>query len=414
MPRGGYLTSATLLETIKREAMIPSSQSALSDSDLLAMANLELKIGMMPSIMQYHQEFLVRTDPPVDIAVNQSAYPIPYRAVGGKVRELFYLDESNNFCRMSRINPDHKPYYQQSNVNLSFLHYYLEGDSVVLIPPVTTSPVGSLVFSYYMRPNELVDDSRVATITSISTTDLSGDITAITAAGSAVITSAAHGLTTGNIILLSSTNCTPAIDDFYAVTVLSANTFSVPVTTTVAGTTGSWTYDTTIYTVDQIPTNVTPFLQGGTTITGFSTQTLMDVCQTLPGHKTMAYDISPLAIDTTNLTMQFYTPDLITYSFSPMVVPAPVAGDYIAFAGECIIPQIPTDLQDVLSQRVVLRALQALGDAQGYGIAQTKLTEMEKSTGNLIDNRAEGNPTKISNLGGTLRAVKAFNRTRYY
>ncbi len=409
MPRGGYLTSETLLETIKREAMVPANQSTLTDADFLAMANQEVRIGMMPSIMQYHQEYLVRTDPPVPILANQSAYPIPYRAVGGKVREVFYVDTSGNLCRMVRISPDHKPYFQQSNVQNQYINYFVEGDSVVLIPAVQSNPVGSLVFSYYMRPNELVDESRIATITSIVNTDLSGSAT-ISAAAAAVFTSVAHGLTTGNIVLISGTNCTPVIAGNYSVTVLTADTFSVPVTTTIAGTSGTWTYDTTIYTVDQIPTGVTPFLQGGNTITAFSTSSLLDVCQTLPGHKTMAYDITPLAIDATNKTIQFYTPDLDTYVQSPYVVPAPIAGDYIAFAGECHIPQIPTDLQDVLSQRVVLRTLQALGDAQGYGIAQSKLKEMELATGNLIADRTEGAPQKINNLGGTLRKAKAYNR----
>ncbi len=410
MPRGGYLTSTTLLETIKREAMVPASNFALNDADFLAMANQELRIGMMPSIMQYHQEFGVRTDAPIAIAANQSAYPIPYRAVGSKVREVFYMDQNNNWCKMSRIDPDHKPYYQQTNSANTYIHFYVEGNSVVLIPSVSSTPVGSLVYSYYMRPNELVDETRISSITDVTTTDTSGSITTISAAAAAVCTSVAHGLTTGNIVNISASNSTPVILGNYAVTVLSADTFSVPVTTTIAGTTAAWTYDTTIFTVDQIPTGVTAFIQAGNTITGFSTTSLLDICQTLPGHQTLAYDIQPLAINATNRTIQFYTPDITTYSFSPNVIPAPVAGDYIAFAGECFIPQIPTELHDVLSQRVVLRALQALGDAQGYGIAKDKLGEMEKSTGTLIDNRTEGAPTKISNLGGTLRAVKSFNR----
>jgi hypothetical protein len=414
MPRGGYLTSSTLLDTIKREAFIPVNQSTLTDDDLLDMANQEVRIGMMPSIMQYHQEYLVRSDTPTPIVVNQASYAIPYRAVGGKVRELFYLDNSNNLCLMSRISPDHKPYYQQSAIQNNYLHYFLEGDSVLLMPFVNSSPVGSLVFSYYMKPNELVDESRVATILTIANTNTSGAITAITAAASAVITSPNHGLTSGNIILISGSNCTPVVDGFQTVSVLDANRFTVPITTTSPGTQGSWTYQTTTYGVDQLPSNVTPFLQGGTTVSGFTPSTLLDICQTLPGHKTMAYDISPLAVNSINKTITFYTPDIVQYIYSPNVNAAPVPGDYIAFAGEAIIPQIPSDLHDVLSQRVVLRALQALGDTQGYQIAASKLAEMEKSTATLIDNRTEGSPQKVSNLGGTLRAVKAFNKTRYY
>lgn len=68
----------------------------------------------------------------------------------------------------------------------------------------------------------------------------SGTITANTLAVSTVITSATHGLSTGNVITIAGSNSTPSINGSFNVTVLSANTFSIPVTVTVAGTVGSW------------------------------------------------------------------------------------------------------------------------------------------------------------------------------
>src|SRR3990167_5315956 len=102
----GYLTTDTLLEMIKTESMVPDSNAALDDDDFLAMANQEMRIGMLPTIMQFHEEYLVRTDTPTALVANQSAYAIPYRAVGGKLREVFYLDTSNNLNKMVRVNPD--------------------------------------------------------------------------------------------------------------------------------------------------------------------------------------------------------------------------------------------------------------------------------------------------------------------
>jgi hypothetical protein len=411
----GYLTTSTLIEQVKIESMMPSSQAALSDDDLLRMANQEIRVGMLPTIMQFHEEFGVYTDAPYPIIANQSAYQVPYRAVGGKVRTVFYLDESNNFCRLTRVDPPQIPYFQQSSVQNNYVTFFMEGDFVVLLPGVNSNPTGSLVMSYYMRPNELVDESRVATIKSVSNTNSQGTITGISVAAAAVITSQdPHGLTSGNIVLINQTNSTPAISGFYPVTVLSSTTFSVPVTTTGSGTTGEWIYNNTTYSVDQIPQNVTPFTQNGATVTGFSTSALLDVLRRNPGHHTFAYDVNPLAVDTVNKTITFYTPDIVTFSFSPNVIPAPVPGDYIAFAGEAIIPQIPSDLHDVLSQRVVCRVLQSLGDAQGYQIAKDKLDEMNKLMGNLIDNRTESQNKKIVNLSGTLRAAKAWNRSRFY
>lgn len=66
-------------------------------------------------------------------------------------------------------------------------------------------------------------------------------ITAISAANPTVITSVAHGLTTGDSIVIEGTNSTPILSGLYVATVLTVNTFSVPVTVTIPGTSGFFT-----------------------------------------------------------------------------------------------------------------------------------------------------------------------------
>jgi hypothetical protein len=389
----GYLTSSTLIETVKREAMIPTSQSTFTATDFLAMANQEMRIGLVPSIMQYHQEYYVRDSMPIKIVPNQSAYPIPYRAIGGKFRECFYLDSNNNLMSMSRISPDDRPFYQDSSYQNRFIYFYLQGNDIVLVPDVGANPTGSLIFSFYMRPNELVDESRVGTIKSISTTNQSGVITNISATGPSVLTSAGHNLVSGNVIKITGSNSSPSVDGFYPITVVDTNTFSIPITVMGSGTQGTWTYATATYGLDQMPV-------------GFSPSVKMDLMQTNPGHKTIAFDVYPLTVDPVNKTITFNISDVTSFAKPPSVGVAPVVGDYISFAGECIIPQAPADLHDVLSQRVVLRCLQALGDQNGATMAASKLGEMEKYTANLVDNRAEGQPQKVNNVRGILRSSK--------
>jgi hypothetical protein len=65
-------------------------------------------------------------------------------------------------------------------------------------------------------------------------------ITAISIANPTHITSTAHGLSTGNQIIISGSNSTPNIDGIYTITRLDANTFTIPVNVTVAGSTGGW------------------------------------------------------------------------------------------------------------------------------------------------------------------------------
>jgi len=66
-------------------------------------------------------------------------------------------------------------------------------------------------------------------------------VTSNTIANPTVVTSTAHGLSTGAQVVFSGSNCTPTIDGLRTVTVIDANTFSVPVNVTVAGTAGAFT-----------------------------------------------------------------------------------------------------------------------------------------------------------------------------
>ncbi len=74
----------------------------------------------------------------------------------------------------------------------------------------------------------------------------SGTITNVTIANPTVVTSANHGLTTGQLISISGTSTTPTINGNRTVTVTGANTFTVPVNVTgVSVVSGSWTSSAT-------------------------------------------------------------------------------------------------------------------------------------------------------------------------
>jgi len=68
----------------------------------------------------------------------------------------------------------------------------------------------------------------------------SGAITGVSAADPCVITSVNHGLISGRVIQISSSDTSPSIDGAKTVTVIDADTFSVPVSVISVGTTGTW------------------------------------------------------------------------------------------------------------------------------------------------------------------------------
>lgn len=84
------------------------------------------------------------------------------------------------------------------------------------------------------------DPKTVSTNYSTLIGNITGSITNISATNPAVITSVAHGLVDGRIISITGTNSTPTIDSTYTETFLNANTFSVPVSVVISGSTGSF------------------------------------------------------------------------------------------------------------------------------------------------------------------------------
>lgn len=309
-----YLTSSTLIESIKRRASIPQSQSTFTEDDFLAFANEELSIGLLPSIMQFHEEFLVYT---MDIPLlpNVQNYPIPPRAVGSKIRTAFYLDPQGNLRSVARVSPENAIFYQNSGIDTSYITFYLQNNEIVFVNKMGIAPTGSnLRVTYYLRPNQLVSESRCGVIAQINT---------------------------------------------------ETNTITLE---------------------DSVPSIFNN--------SGFQP---LDLIERIGGHRTKAMDLIPLST----------SDNTITFSSLPTNL---AVGDHVALAGETMIPQIPDDLHSVLAQRVAARCLEALGDQNGLQAANVKLAEMEQKTGNLIDNRTEGQPQKIVNFKGLLRNARIRRR----
>jgi len=163
------LTTNKLIDSIKRRAMIPSSNITFSDNDLIEFLNEEMNIGLIPSILQMKDEYLVFKEV-VAIQPNNSIYPIPSRAIGNKLRELSYSDDGRNEYNMAQIELDNKASNNYLNqVGFYASQFYVQGSNINLHPS-DFNYSGFLLFYYYMRPNYLVKDSSVAVIKDIDRT----------------------------------------------------------------------------------------------------------------------------------------------------------------------------------------------------------------------------------------------------
>lgn len=280
-----WYTSNDLIASVKRKISFPISQQTFTENDILAFANEEMFISQVPSVLQFHEEYFV-TYKQVPLQTNVSIYPIPDRATGMKLRDLFWSDQNGNLFEMTRIEEHDKAFFQRNvGANQAVHKFYIQGNDVVLTPSVVDSPTGFLIFVFYLRPNQLVKNERAATVQdftqtikinnslispldtiTITPTNLligpagsdvpSGEIpfTAVNTLGGTIssitinsnvetliTTSSNHQLSTNQFVTISGSNSNPIVDGTFPVQVLSPTTFIIPIQISTAGSTGSFT-----------------------------------------------------------------------------------------------------------------------------------------------------------------------------
>lgn len=400
-----WYTSDELVTAVKRKIMFPEHQVTFDSSDILAFANEEMVVSMVPTVNSYHEEYLIYTQT-IPLRSNISRYPFPKRAMGMKLRDIFYTDSNGNLFEMTRISPDDKAYFTRStSQNIDIYKFYIENNDIVLVPNISGSPSGSLILSYIMRPNQLVPNERAAiissfgkTLTVVNSSLIAGDTLTISYTNtdltttSAVFTAvsgspstnefqigASSEITATNIVTAINTNGIISTSNGSPATSQITCTFSNSTTTFVSS--GSGIVVSSLFLLNSLSVPTTVITSGS----------LIDILETDGGHKTLALDITPSNISTTSIS--------IAQSDVPINL---VVGDYICLAQECIIPQIPSDFHTNLADRTCARILAAIGDYDGLNSSLAKIQDNDKKQSTLIDNRVEGAPQKIQARRGVL------------
>ena len=449
-----YYTTDQLIESIKRRISYPLSQNTFQYSDLVAFLNEELQLSAVPAVKMEHEEYFVykRTTPLVD---GISRYEIPDRAIGMALRDMKYSDTNGNFYDMTRIAPDDKAFFQQSNgSNQTVAKFYVEGNEIVLTPLVQAGASGKLNFFFYLRPNSLVRDDRACIIQNfqkeftVSNTNLQVNDQFIIYTGvqsptpASNIFTAVSGVPSANQFQIGATDSDTANNLTIAINAAAITNIAATNTSTVSPAVGKVkvaykdisvnfdvlkgagntnpegiTYDenNTYINFDQLPASYTDPETDITSPLYVAGTSYVDFLQTNPGHRTYTYDIKLLSVNGT--VGAFATEDLKAYqnnsSGGELTFYNIKIGDYICLQNECIIPQIPPELHNALAERAASRVLMAIGDMQGYQISQSKIAEMNKMQETLIGSRIESSIPKVFNRYSLLRLGKSRFRRRY-
>lgn len=431
-----WITSDQLVESVKLNIMFPIAQNTFTPNDILNFANKELITSQVPEMLKFHEEFFVRQTE-VPLQSFQSRYNIPERAIGLRLRDFLYRDSSYNLTEMTRITGDEDYFEYGSGSGTPPYKYKLVNDEVQLIPHVgELVDSGYLVFDYFLRPNQLVPVARAAIITnflqSITVTTanvVAGDTVSINVVYestdpnppwapnraflnaqviSNITFTAVTGAPSNNLqFQIGGTDAQTATNLAAAIT--SQGTYScnngVPATnlinvsfnnlqqTIITSNPSAFLIPNTMgFQFNQLPSTYTdPYTNITTPLYVPGVQ--IDFLQTAGGHRTYSFDITIQnnAITSNNTVSQT---NVILFPIQDIPL-AMVVGDYICLSHECIIPQIPSDLHEVLSERVSARVQRALGDQAGLQATMQKVQEMEGDQAAMIDNRTEGTPQKV-------------------
>jgi hypothetical protein len=165
----GFMTSAELLASIKLRAAVPISSITFSDEDLLSFAQEETELKLLPSILAVKEEFYV-TLATIPLVENQSDYEIPYRAIGNKVRSVFYEQQPGTMLTLANVPIELMNNYTINTFPYQFAGFVLENDHLKLVPRISSGVNGNLLLRYYLRPNKIVKMARGARIRSIDRT----------------------------------------------------------------------------------------------------------------------------------------------------------------------------------------------------------------------------------------------------
>lgn len=395
-----YMRSSDLIESVKRRISFPISQNTFSEEDILKFANEEITTNLVPQMLSYHEEFFVTYDL-VPLLPTQIKYPIPKRAIGLRLRDMFYVDTSGNLFEMTRIDGDDKGFFSRNIGTDQTIHkFYLENDNVVLTPLSMVGVSGSLRMEYFIRPNQLVLDERAGIskyfckqITLDNSKIVAGDVITICGgsaiAGTNFMIGATSAITASNLVtyinykeyaIASNGNPATAIVTFKTDVPNSEYTTSNPEGFIISSNSG--------IEVESLPTH---FVEGMKS----------DLIQYEGSHKILNKDCVLKKIEGNIL---YFTSASIPIDF--------VIGDYVCTQYECIVPQVPDDLHAGIAERVCTRILAAIGDQTGMALSQAKVSDMESKQGTLLDARVDGCPTKILSRNSLIRLNK--NRFRRF
>lgn len=148
-------TSDDLVADIKRRAALPENGAQFSGAEIMATADEEILITLVPDILRVRSEYMVDVFDQA-IVPNQRNYGIPPDAIGDKLRDVVLLDQNGNGYPLPQLNIEQVDMYGSAgNASTAYaVGFVMQGSEVILVPKPTQSNY-TLRMRYYKRPSKL-------------------------------------------------------------------------------------------------------------------------------------------------------------------------------------------------------------------------------------------------------------------
>lgn len=152
MPPPTDYSVQNLVIEVRRRALIPASSTTLTNDDIVAFLNDEIREYIVPMLMATTEEYLVDT---VDLGQPSSTtidldVVTDYRAVGLKIRDI-QIQSVNSWIPLPRIEPEYESQFVATGATQG---YMFRGNKIILVP-VNSPPGANLRILYYKRPETL-------------------------------------------------------------------------------------------------------------------------------------------------------------------------------------------------------------------------------------------------------------------
>ena len=152
-------------QSAKLRTLAPISQSTFSSADLVTIANEELRLKLVSDIMGVREDFFL-TSKRVPLVANVDHYALPDRAIGNTLKTLFFVDQNGEPREIARVDVDRIADFGPNSGGTPE-KFYFEGDEVVVLPKPKNDG-GFLQFSFFAKPNRLIETAKCAKIRKIT------------------------------------------------------------------------------------------------------------------------------------------------------------------------------------------------------------------------------------------------------